>query len=76
LHALLRAAFASMENRHRPRARAAGRDCVRSHRHPVRGAGAIADTDTDAHSDAHAFTDADGDQFDGVVGGGADQSRQ
>ena len=29
LHALLMAAFASMENRHRPRARAAGRDCVR-----------------------------------------------
>ena len=44
----------------------------------VRRAGAIADAD--AHSDTHAFTDAkpdaDGDQFDGVVGRGADQSRQ
>ena len=78
LHALPWAAFANMENRNRSRARAAGRDCVRSHRHHVRRAGAIADANT--HSDADPFTDAqsdpDGDQFDGVVGRGADQSRQ
>jgi hypothetical protein len=74
LHALLIAAFAGTKNRHRSRVRAAGRDCVRSHRDDIRCAGAIADAN--AHSDAHAFTDADGDQFDGVVGRGGDQSRQ
>ena len=78
LDALLIAAFAGTKNQDRPRARAAGRDRVRSHRHHVRRAGAIADADT--HSDTHPFTDpqsdADGDQFDGVVGRGGDQSRQ
>jgi uncharacterized protein with beta-barrel porin domain len=77
LHALLIAAFAGTKNRDR-NVRAACRDCRRSRCRHVSGAGAIADADT--HPDPYAFTDAqsdaDGDQFDGVVGCGGDQSRQ
>ena len=78
LHALLMAALAGTKNRDRGCARAACRDCGRACRSHVGGAGAI--TDADAHPDTHAFADAkpdaDGDQFDGVVGRGGDQSRQ
>jgi hypothetical protein len=47
------------------------RDHLRSHRHRVRRASAIADAASDT-----PFTDAYRDQFDGIVGCRADQSRQ
>src|SRR5438105_14947017 len=78
LHALLIAAFAGTKNRDWSRAHVAG-DWVRPRGwHAVVRLCAIADPDPNPNP--HAFTDAQpdayGDQFDGVIGRGADQSRQ